>query len=118
MASTVADNVSRRRAPLSANLGRKLRCLRARAPMIASAYTYKLYIPGSHRPEDRVPLVIMLHGCTQSPDDFAAGTRMNEVAEIHACIVAYPGQTAAANTQRCWNWFNEKDQHRDWVSLR
>ena len=60
-----------------------------------------------------MPLIVMLHGCTQSPDDFAAGTRMNSVAEEHYCIVAYPGQTSSANLQKCWNWFNEGNQLRD-----
>ena len=55
----------------------------------------------------------MLHGCTQSPDDFAAGTRMNLAAEAHGFLVAYPGQTGAANTQKCWNWFNASNQERD-----
>ncbi|TXM76195.1 PHB depolymerase family esterase [Methylobacterium sp. WL69] len=72
---------------------------------------YKLFVPGS-RARNR-PLVVMLHGCSQSPDDFAAGTGMNALAEAHGFTVAYPGQSSRANGQRCWNWFQPGEQDRE-----
>jgi len=59
-----------------------------------------------------VPLVVMLHGCTQSPEDFAIGTRMNKAAEAHNVMVAYPGRTSSANLQKCWNWYHAGNQKR------
>jgi poly(hydroxyalkanoate) depolymerase family esterase len=74
--------------------------------------SYKLYVPKCHsgRP---LPLVVMLHGCTQDADDFAAGTQMNALAERDGCIVVYPVQPQGANASKCWNWFKPADQRRD-----
>jgi poly(hydroxyalkanoate) depolymerase family esterase len=72
---------------------------------------YRLFIPSRYR-EQSLPLVVMLHGCTQSPDDFAAGTRMNFMAEEQNCFVVYPAQPSHANQAKCWNWFRPADQQR------
>ena len=72
---------------------------------------YKLYVPAgaATRP---LPLVVMLHGCTQDPDDFAIGTGMNELAREQGFLVLYPAQSQNANPSRCWNWFKHNHQGR------
>jgi poly(hydroxyalkanoate) depolymerase family esterase len=77
----------------------------------AGSRDYKLYIP-SHMDGRKLPLIIMLHGCTQNPDDFAVGTRMNQLAEEYGLVVAYPRQPTNANQLACWNWFNPNEQMR------
>jgi poly(hydroxyalkanoate) depolymerase family esterase len=78
----------------------------------AGTRDYKLYVPSTYTGQPS-PLLLMLHGCTQNPDDFALGTGMNVLAEEWNCIVVYPAQSQQANAHRCWNWFNAIDQKRD-----
>lgn len=75
------------------------------------AIDYHLYCPADAAPG--MPLVVMLHGCTQDPEDFARGTGMNLLADELGFLVAYPKQSQRANPQKCWNWFRPGDQQRD-----
>jgi poly(hydroxyalkanoate) depolymerase family esterase len=77
----------------------------------AGRRSYKVYIP-RRRQSGRRALLVMLHGGTQDADDFAAGTRMNALAEEHGFIAAYPIQSKAANASLCWNWFTPEHQMR------
>ncbi|RQP26013.1 extracellular catalytic domain type 1 short-chain-length polyhydroxyalkanoate depolymerase [Piscinibacter terrae] len=77
----------------------------------AGTRAYKLYVPA--HASAPMPVVVMLHGCTQSANDFATGTKMNRLADEHGFLVVYPEQPAHANPSKCWNWFKSQDQLRD-----
>ena len=77
----------------------------------AGARRYELYVPAGAA--HGRPLVVMLHGCTQTAADFARGTRMNALADPAGALVLYPEQPASANPQRCWNWYDPAHQGRD-----
>lgn len=88
------------------------------APMLSQTYRgkagardYRLFLP-PQAPEGVRGLVLMLHGCTQDPDDFARGTAMNDIAAREGLIVAYPHQMAQHNPNGCWNWFDPANQRR------
>lgn len=79
----------------------------------AGQRSYKVYAPAGEARAEPMPLVVMLHGCTQDANDFAAGTRMNTLADDLGFVVVYPIQSPAANTSKCWNWFRPGDQRAD-----
>ncbi len=72
---------------------------------------YRLYLPGTAGSDAR-PLLVLLHGCTQSADDIARGAALHEIADSMGMLVLYPEQPAAANPLRCWNWFDPAHQRR------
>lgn len=97
--STVADATSSE----NSNLNRKSFVCKA------GSREYELYVPKQH--ENKLTgLIVMLHGCTQTPTDFATGTGMNSLADRHGFAVVYPAQSRGANAQTCWNWFSRGDQ--------
>lgn len=83
-------------------------------------FRYKLFVPSEYQAEKDTPLMVMLHGCEQNPDDFAAGTNMNGLAEKENFLVLYPDMNhlfnpwnpSGYNPFGCWNWFLDKNQHR------
>jgi poly(hydroxyalkanoate) depolymerase family esterase len=79
----------------------------------AGSLPYFVYTPLNYRAGKPVPLIVMLHGCTQTAEEFATSTRMNELAEQHHFIVVYPQQTSKNNRSHCWNWFKSSNQVRD-----
>ena len=78
----------------------------------AGSRPYFVYTPRNYRVGTPVPLIVMLHGCTQTPLDLAISTQMNQLAEQYNFIVAYPQQTSIYNAALCWNWFDPANQFR------
>ncbi|MEM8933076.1 MAG: PHB depolymerase family esterase [Acidobacteriota bacterium] len=74
--------------------------------------SYWLYVPDGIPSGTAAPLVVMLHGCTQTGDGFATSTGMNVIADQEGLLVAYPQQPSSANSSRCWNWFEPAHQGR------
>ncbi|SMY07000.1 extracellular catalytic domain type 1 short-chain-length polyhydroxyalkanoate depolymerase [Flavimaricola marinus] len=77
----------------------------------AGSRAYRTYVPASAA-QGLTGVIMMLHGCTQTPEDFAAGTGMNALAEEHRLVIVYPKQSRGDNAQSCWNWFSRGDQQR------
>lgn len=75
---------------------------------VAGAQRYRLFVPPGVRQTERLPLLVMLHGCAQSAEAFAASTRMNQIAAKEGFVVLYPEQNHLANLQGCWNWYQTR----------
>lgn len=109
-------NLASTHAPVGAGVGvtipENAQFIRGSYANAAGTRQYRLYVPACYDGH-ALPLVVMLHGCTQDSDDFARGTQMNAAAEQHCCMVLYPQQSHNANSSKCWNWFNAGDQQRD-----
>jgi poly(hydroxyalkanoate) depolymerase family esterase len=78
----------------------------------AGSRPYFFYTPANYQVGTATSMIVMLHGCTQTPTDFAAGTQMDQLADQKQFIVVYPQQTSTYNQQKCWNWFDTADQAR------
>jgi poly(3-hydroxybutyrate) depolymerase len=78
----------------------------------AGSRRFFVYSPAGYTLDQRVPMVVMLHGCTQTPADSAAGTAWNLLADRQTFVVVYPEQTIGDNLLSCWNWFLPEHQAR------
>ncbi|WP_110515093.1 extracellular catalytic domain type 1 short-chain-length polyhydroxyalkanoate depolymerase [Herpetosiphon llansteffanensis] len=78
----------------------------------AGSRNYKLWVPTNYSASTPTALVVMLHGCTQTPDDFARGTEMNNLADAQTFLVLYPEQPTSSNANRCWQWWDAQHQAR------
>lgn len=80
---------------------------------------YWLFRPAGVRFGEKLPLLVMLHGCHQDAKSFAASTRMNRLAARERFLVLYPEQPRLANAQGCWNWFDTRSgaatDEADWI---
>jgi poly(3-hydroxybutyrate) depolymerase len=85
-----------------------LRGFLAAAPFVLPRREFLVYIPKGRSLWRRAPLVVLCHGCKQTPEDFARGTRIAELADTHGFVVLLPRQKDNANPWRCWNWFDTR----------
>ncbi|RUP13857.1 MAG: PHB depolymerase family esterase [Methylobacterium sp.] len=87
------------------------RALARRFGNAAGSRAYDMFVPSGYAGTP-LPLVVMLHGCSQTSRDFAIGTGMDALAEAQGFLVAYPDQPRSANFAKSWNWFRDEDQRR------
>jgi poly(hydroxyalkanoate) depolymerase family esterase len=95
-----------------------------------SESNFQLYVPDGYTKREKRPLLVAIHGCTQTAGDFAGLARVARLADRERVLVLLPNQDPAANAMRCWNWFIPENQKRgagepaaikamiDWVEAR
>ena len=105
--AAVARLFRRARAPGRFETGRAAswRGYLATAPLVAPARDDLVYVPAGWSRRKRAPLLVLLHGCRQTPEDLAALTRIADYADAQGLLVLLPRQSAKANEWGCWNWF-------------
>jgi len=106
------DKARATRSPSAGAAGRWMRSYHSAPPLagrLVNHLAYALYLPAAEPPQAGMPLVVMLHGCKQSMDSFAEGTRMNLLADHHGFAVVYPEQTERAHPHQCWHWYDSRD---------
>ena len=81
------------------------------APFLWPSRDYLVYVPKGHSAWKRAPLLVLCHGCKQTPEEFAQGTRVADMADRQGCVVLLPRQKDTANPWRCWNWFESRTMH-------
>ncbi|HEY1329391.1 MAG TPA: PHB depolymerase family esterase [Casimicrobiaceae bacterium] len=81
------------------------------APAVLPRRDYLLYVPRAHSRWRRYPVLVLCHGCRQTPEEFVAATRIVDVADEHGWLVLLPRQKESANAWRCWNWFDTRTSH-------
>src|SRR5574338_1524506 len=79
----------------------------------AGTRRWRLWVPRRYDGARRHALVVLLHGCTQDPDDLARGTRVTEHADRADVLVLLPEQPETANPKKCWNWYEPAHQVRE-----
>ncbi|MEA2295526.1 MAG: hypothetical protein QOE86_3165 [Solirubrobacteraceae bacterium] len=79
----------------------------------SGSLTYQGYVPSTYKPGTAVPLVVALHGCTETADVFRQLTRWDELAQAKGFIVVFPQQSKDANSMSCWNFFQAAHMSRD-----
>ena len=78
------------------------------APFVLPSRDYLVYVPKGHSRWRRAPLLVLCHGCKQTAEEFAQGTRVTDLADRQGFVVLLPRQKDSANPWRCWNWFDAR----------